>query len=187
MFQNSFVKLLNYILKNKIKSIKKINNYYFLFIDSKNLLNVLLFLKDNEMSLFKILADIVIVDYPNKKNRFSLNYSLLSIKYNTRLFLNFELNELASVYSIVNFYKAGCWLERECWDMFGVFFENHPDLRRILNDYGFNGYPLRKDFPLTGYLEMRYDESQKRVIFEAVEMTQEYRVFHFRNSWNINF
>lgn len=186
MLDNSYLKLLNFVLTDKINSFKKTDSYYILSIDSKNLLDVILFLKDSEISLFKMLMDIIITDYPNKKDRFSINYSLLSIKYNTRIFLNFEVNELTYVSSIVNIYKASCWLERECWDMFGVFFENHPDLRRILSDYGFNGYPLRKDFPLTGYLEMRYDDGQKRVIFETIEMTQEYRVFNFRSTWNVN-
>ncbi len=186
MFNDSYIQLLNFILRNRINFFKKINNYYFLSIDSKNLIEVILFLKDSETSLFKMLMDIIVIDYPNKKNRFSINYSLLSIKYNTRIFLNFEINELMHVFSVVNIYKSSCWLERECWDMFGVFFENHPDLRRILSDYGFNGYPLRKDFPLTGYLEMRYDDGQKRVIFETIEMSQEYRVFNFRNVWNVN-
>lgn len=186
MLSNSYIQLLNLILKNKIKILKKISNYYLLSIESKNLINIISFLKDSEISLFKMLMDIIVIDYPNKKNRFSINYSLLSIKYNTRLFLNFEINELTHVLSIIDIYKASCWLERECWDMFGVFFENHPDLRRILSDYGFNGYPLRKDFPLTGYLEMRYDDGQKRVIFETIEMSQEYRIFNFRSVWNVN-
>jgi NADH-quinone oxidoreductase subunit C len=152
MFNNSYLKLLNFVLQDKINFFKKTDSYYILSIKPKNLFDVILFLKDSEISLFKMLMDIIIVDYPDKTNRFSINYSLLSIKYNTRLFLNFEINELMHMLSIVNIYKSSCWLERECWDMFGVFFENHPDLRRILSDYGFNGYPLRKDFPLTGYL-----------------------------------
>jgi len=94
-----------------------------------------------------------------------------------------QTNELIGVPSITNIYKCACWMEREVWDMNGIFFENHPDLRRLLTDYGFEGHPLRKDFPLTGYVEVRYDDSQKRVIYESVEMMQEYRVFNFENHW----
>lgn len=183
---NSYINFILSVLKDKIVSFQSIKNQYILFVKPENLFDIFLFLRDNETSLFKILIDIAVIDLLNVKNRFSLNYCLLSVKYNTRIVLKTELNELSSVMSITNIHKSSCWAEREVWDMFGIFFENHPDLRRILTDYGFNGYPLRKDFPLTGYLEMRYDDSQKRIVFEPIEMTQEYRVFHFRNSWNFN-
>lgn len=183
---NSYIKLLKQFLKDKVSFFDDLKKHYILFVSSENLYKICLFLRDNEICLFKTLVDIAVVDYPNKKSRFFLNYCLLSIKYNVRVVLKTELNELISISSITNLHKSSCWIEREVWDLFGIFFENHPDLRRILTDYGFNGYPLRKDFPLAGYFEMRYDDSQKRIIFEPIEMTQEYRVFYFRNSWNFN-
>jgi NADH:ubiquinone oxidoreductase subunit C len=130
-----------------------------------------------------MLIDILVVDYPGKEKRFSLIYCLLSLKYNVRIKVKISVDELTPVNSISNIYKSSCWMEREVWDMNGIFFENHPDLRRILTDYGFEGYPLRKDFPLSGYTEVRYDDSQKRVLSESLEMSQEYRVFNFNSSW----
>jgi NADH/F420H2 dehydrogenase subunit C len=130
-----------------------------------------------------MLVDILVVDYPGREKRFSLVYCLLSLKYNVRIKVKISIDELTSVNSITNIYKSSCWMEREVWDMNGIFFENHPDLRRILTDYGFEGYPLRKDFPLSGYTEVRYDDSQKRVVSESLEMSQEYRVFNFNSSW----
>jgi NADH:ubiquinone oxidoreductase subunit C len=130
-----------------------------------------------------MLIDILVIDYPGKEKRFSLIYCLLSLKYNVRIKVKIFIDELTSVNSITNIYKSSCWMEREVWDMNGIFFENHPDLRRILTDYGFEGYPLRKDFPLSGYTEVRYDDSQKRVVLENLEMSQEYRVFNFNSSW----
>nr|YP_009476746.1 NADH dehydrogenase subunit 9 [Cryptomonas curvata]AVM81239.1 NADH dehydrogenase subunit 9 [Cryptomonas curvata] len=158
-------------------------NDFLLETNLHNLRNVLFFLRDHEGCLFKTLIDIFAVDYPEKSQRFSLIYCLLSIKYNVRIRVKILVDELTSVPSITDIYKSACWMEREVWDMNGIFFENHPDLRRILTDYGFEGYPLRKDFPLSGYTEVRYDDSQKRVISESVEMTQEYRVFNFKSSW----
>lgn len=148
-----------------------------------NLEQILFFLRDHESCLFKMLVDILIVDYPGRDKRFSLIYSLLSLKYNIRIKVKVLINELTSINSIANIYKSSCWMEREVWDMNGIFFNNHPDLRRILTDYGFEGYPLRKDFPLSGYTEVRYDDSQKRVVSENLEMSQEYRVFNFNSSW----
>lgn len=148
-----------------------------------NLEKNLAFLKDSENFMFKMLIDIYAVDFPGQKERFQLYYLLLSLKYNTRIKIQVDLDELTLVPSITNVYKAACWMEREVWDMNGIFFENHPDLRRILTDYGFEGHPLRKDFPLSGYTEVRYDDSQKRVVLEQIEMAQEYRVFNFQSSW----
>jgi NADH-quinone oxidoreductase subunit C len=183
---NLFIKIIKIILKNQVISFEYKKSQYILAINSKHIFDVCFFLRDSETSLFKVLVDIAVVDFPNVNNRFCLNYCLLSVKYNTRIILKTELNELTPIDSITKIHKSACWIEREVWDMFGIFFEKHPDLRRLLTDYGFNGYPLRKDFPLTGYLEMRYDDSQKRIVFEPIEMTQEYRVFHFKNSWNFN-
>lgn len=158
-------------------------NEMILETELKMLEKILFFLRDHEGCLFKILIDILVVDHPGKEKRFSLIYCLLSTKYNVRIRVKVYIDELTSVSSITNIYKSSCWMEREIWDMNGIFFENHPDLRRILTDYGFVGYPLRKDFPLSGYTEVRYDDSQKRVISENLEMSQEYRVFNFKSSW----
>jgi NADH-quinone oxidoreductase subunit C len=126
------------------------------------------------------------VDFLTKNYRFSVIYDLLSLTYNSRLRLKVFTNELQSLPSSVKIFINANWWEREVWDMHGVYIEQHPDLRRILTDYGFEGYPLRKDFPLSGYNEVRYDESQKRVIYEPVELTQEFRVFHFYSPWEID-
>ena len=160
------------------------NKYGFFFETNENSLQNLLFiLRDSERFLFKLLIDILIVDYPGNKKRFCLIYCLLSLKYNVRIHIKLYLDEFSVVPSSTNIFKSSSWMEREVWDMTGVFFENHPDLRRILTDYGFEGYPLRKDFPLSGYKEVRYDDSQKRVVSEYIEMAQEYRVFSFKSSW----
>jgi len=162
----------------------KYNKYGFFLETNANLLQNLLFiLRDNEAYMFKLLIDILVVDYPGNNKRFCLVYCLLSLKYNVRVNVKLHLNEFDVVPSCTNIYKSASWMEREAWDMSGIFFDSHPDLRRILTDYGFEGYPLRKDFPLSGYKEVRYDDSQKRVISEYIEMAQEYRVFNFKSSW----
>jgi NADH/F420H2 dehydrogenase subunit C len=129
--------------------------------------------------------DITAVDYPSKDKRFDVVYNLLSLQYNTRLRVKTEVNELTPVDSLVPIYNSASWWERETWDMFGIFFASHPDLRRILTDYGFEGHPLRKDFPLTGYVEVRYDDSEKRVLTEQVELTQDFRYFDFSSPWEL--
>lgn len=152
-------------------------------LNHNKLVYVLAFLKDHENCLYKLLIDIVVIDFPEHKNRFSIIYNLCSVKYKCRLKIITCVDEITPLFSIAALYKNANWLEREVWDMYGVYFENHPDLRRILTDYGFEGYPLRKDFPLTGFKEVRYDDSQKRVIFESLEMTQEFRMFLFNSPW----
>lgn len=147
----------------------------------KHIEMILHFLRDNEYCFFKLLVDIFAIDYPEREQRFVLVYSLLSLKYNSRIYIKVHIDDLTFVPSIVNLYKSACWMEREIWDMNGIFFKNHPDLRRLLTDYGFEGHPLRKDFPLSGYLEMRYDDSQKRILYEPIEMSQEYRTFNFKS------
>jgi NADH-quinone oxidoreductase subunit C len=134
---------------------------------------------------FKIeqLLDIVVIHYP-ESNHFKLNYILLSTKNGKRFKLSCNLIEYESILSVTKIFPTANWLEREIWDMFGIFFKEHPDLRRILTDYGFEGHPLRKDFPLTGYLEIKYDDEAKRVIFEPLNITQRFRVFDFKNPWN---
>jgi len=123
------------------------------------------------------LVDICAVDYPEKKNRFEINYILLSITYNQRMVIKTYVDEITPIHSVVKIFNNSNWLEREAWDMFGIFFQNHPDLRRILTDYGFVGYPFRKDFPLTGFIEYRYDDVNKAVKGEVLELSQELRMF----------
>jgi NADH/F420H2 dehydrogenase subunit C len=182
---NNFLSSINQIFEGHSSSLRLHfdKNEMILETELDMLEKTLFFLRDHEGCLFKILIDILVVDHPSRKKRFSLIYCLLSTKYNARVRVKVYIDELTFVNSITNIYKSSCWMEREVWDMNGIFFENHPDLRRILTDYGFEGYPLRKDFPLSGYTEVRYDDSQKRVISENLEMSQEYRVFNFKSSW----
>jgi len=158
-------------------------NELILIVYSKNLLPVISFLKNNTNCQYKILTSISGTDYPEKKTRFEIAYELLSLRYNSRIRIKTYLDEITTIESITSVYNAADWWEREVWDFFGVFFINHPDLRRILTDYGFEGHPLRKDFPLSGYVEVRYDERQKRVICESLELSQEFRTFDFLNPW----
>ena len=129
------------------------------------------------------LVDLCGVDYPDRPERFDVVYNLLSLKHNTRLRVKLQVDEGKPVDSVVSVYPAAGWFERECWDLFGIPFSNNPDLRRILTDYGFEGHPLRKDFPLSGYVEVRYDDEQKRVVYEPVTLTQDFRNFDFLSPW----
>ena len=164
-----------------------INGELIIKVPCKKIKNILNFLKNHTQSQFKILSDICAVDYPWKKNRFEIIYNILSIAYNTRLTLILFLEEKSTVDSIVSIYSAAGWFEREIWDMFGIFFLGHHDLRRILTDYGFKGHPLRKDFPLTGFIEVRYVNNEKRILAEEVSLAQDYRTFYFNNNWNKTF
>lgn len=148
------------------------------------LLNLITFLKDNQLLQFKTLISITAVDYPKNKNRFEINYFLLSYKLNTRIIIKLNTSDILPVPSITPIFKGANWYEREVWDLFGVFFSNHPDLRRILTDYGFEGFPFRKDFPQTGFVEVRYDDQKKYVLYEPLEMTQEFRSFDFLSPWS---
>nr|AEP43634.1 NADH dehydrogenase subunit 9 [Phytophthora psychrophila] len=151
---------------------------------TNKLIPILFFLKNHTNSQFKVLSEICTVDYINKDKRFEIIYNLLSIRFNSRLKVKISINEFQPIDSIIIIYKAANWCEREVWDMFGIFFLNHPDLRRILTDYGFEGYPLRKDFPLSGFLEVFYNELKKRVVYEPINLSQQYRLFEFNNPWN---
>lgn len=155
-----------------------------IYISTNKLLPIVFFCKNHTNSQFKLLSEICAVDYINKKKRFEIIYNLLSIRFNSRLKIKISLNELQPIDSIIGIYKSANWSEREVWDMFGVFFSNHPDLRRILTDYGFEGHPLRKDFPLSGFLELFYSELKKRVVYEPVSLAQQYRFFEFNSPWN---
>jgi NADH dehydrogenase (ubiquinone) Fe-S protein 3 len=145
------------------------------------------FLRDHTNCQFKNLVDICGVESPLKINRFEVVYNLLSIKYNSRIRIKTLVSEFSSLESITSVFSAANWYEREVWDMYGIFFTQHQDLRRILTDYGFEGHPLRKDFPLTGYTEVRYDDSKKRVVVEPVELSQELRLFDFKTPLYSNF
>ena len=149
----------------------------------ENLIEVLTNLRDDDDLAFTQLTDLTAVDYPNRPYRFEMVYQLLSITQNQRLRLLVAVDEGAVVPSVISIFNAANWAEREVWDMFGIFFSGHPDLRRLLTDYGFEGHPLRKDFPLTGYVEVRYDDTQRRVVYEPVHLVQEYRDFDFLSPW----
>ena len=152
-------------------------------IENKLQKNIFRELKENELFSFNQLIDITAIDYPSKENRFELIYILLSMKKNKRIILKTLLNENDSIDSIMQVFKASDWYERECYDLFGIKFNNHPDLRRIMTDYNFEGHPLRKDFPLTGHTEVRYDDDEKKVVYEPVKLTQEYRDFDYTSPW----
>ena len=144
---------------------------------------ILSFLCNDANCLFQVLVDICGVDYPDRDERFEVVYNLLSLKHNVRVRVKVTTDESTPVPSVSQIYPAAGWFERECWDMYGVFFSEHPDLRRMLTDYGFDGHPLRKDFPLTGYVEVRYDDEQRRVVYEPVKLVQEFRSFDFLSPW----
>ena len=149
----------------------------------ENVEKLIIFLLKHNNCKFKQMVDICGVDYPNREKRFEVIYNLLSLSYNFRVRVKIEVKDNVSIPSISNIYKSGLWLEREVWDMYGIFFSNHDDLRRILTDYGFDGYPFRKDFPQIGFIEVRYDDKKKHVLYEPVELAQEYRKFNFLSPW----
>lgn len=164
--------------------ISKINfGQLFIEIDIEALYSTILYLKTNNKCRFKQLIDITAVDYPEKEKRFKLVYLLLSHENNLRILININIDEKTHVPSITKIFPSANWMEREVFDMYGVSFKDHPDLRRILTDYGFKGYPLRKDFPLTGHTEVRYSEEHKKVVYEPVKLDQEYRNFDFESPW----
>jgi NADH-quinone oxidoreductase subunit C len=152
-------------------------------VRTASIVRVLTFLRDDAGCLFKQVVDVCGVDWPGREQRFDVVYHLLSMKHNQRVRVKVETDEDTAVPSITGIFSAAGWFEREVWDMYGVVFSDHPDLRRILTDYGFEGHPLRKDFPLTGYVEMRYDDELKRVVYEPVKLTQDYRSFDFLSPW----
>jgi len=152
-------------------------------IPREAVLEVLTFLREDPQCRFSVLCDICGVDYPDRTMRFEVVYNLLSMAHNLRIRVKLETDEEQPVPSATGVFSAAGWWEREAWDLFGIYFSDHPDLRRILTDYGFDGHPLRKDFPLTGYVELRYDEDQKRVVYEPVKLKQEFRSFDFLSPW----
>ncbi len=149
----------------------------------ERVLDVLRFLRDDERCAFKVLVDVCGVDYPDRAERFEVVYNLLSLRHNARIRVKVSTDEATPVPSATAVFSAAGWWEREAWDLYGIYFADHPDLRRILTDYGFEGHPMRKDFPLTGYVEVRYDPEQKRVVYEPVKLTQDFRSFDFLSPW----
>ena len=176
-------KLLNSELTTKIKNSSIENQELLINVEPSNLYSVILFLKSDSQFKFKQLIDIVAVDYPNEEKRFKIYYLLLSHENNLRIKISANLNINEKVNSIVKIFPSANWMEREVFDMYGIGFKNHPDLRRILTDYNFKGFPLRKDFPLTGFNEVRYSEKEKKVAYEPVKLEQDYRDFDFESPW----
>lgn len=154
-----------------------------LTVPREQIVPVLTYLRDNGRCQFEVLIDICGVDYPARERRFDVVYHLLSVRQNQRVRVKIETDETTPVPSVIGVFPAANWYEREAYDMYGMPFSGHPDLRRLLTDYGFEGYPLRKDFPLTGYVEVRYDDELKRVVYDRVRLTQEFRDFDFESPW----
>ncbi len=176
-------KLINSELTTKIIASDIKNQEILVNVKIENLYSTLLFLKTNENCKFKQLIDILGADYPNSENRFKMYYLLLSHEKNLRVKIMIQFNIEERIPSITKLYPSANWMEREVFDMYGIKFKNHPDMRRRLTDYGFNGHPLRKDFPLTGFKEVRYSEKDKKVIYEPVKLEQDYRNFDFESPW----
>lgn len=179
-----FLQHLMLTLPGLIKEIRMEKNEGAIIVESENVTKILTFLRDHTSCQYKLLVELCGADYPSRETRFEVVYELLSVSSNTRLRVKTPVDEFKGVSSVTPLYKNALWSERETWDLYGIFFKDHPDLRRILTDYGFDGYPLRKDFPLSGFTEVRYDESSKRVIYEPLEMPQEFRSFDLQSPWN---
>ena len=176
-------KKINSELATKVKNTKILHNHICINIENENLLEVVLFLKNNNETKFRQLIDITAVDYPENEKRFKLVYLFLSHEFNSRIIIDFFINEREVVTSLTSVFPSSNWMEREVFDMYGINFKDHPDLRRILTDYKFKGHPLRKDFPLTGHNEVRYSEDEKKVIYEPVKLEQNYRNFDYESPW----
>ena len=176
-------KKINSELTTKINSSRVKHNQIYLSIDSNDIIDVILFMKTNQNTKFRQLIDITAVDFPEKEQRFKIVYLLLSHEFNTRVLIEFDISEGEKVPSLTKIFPSANWMEREVFDMYGIDFKDHPDLRRILTDYGFEGYPLRKDFPITGHNEVRYSEESKKVIYEPVKLEQNYRNFDYESPW----
>ena len=176
-------KKINSELTTKIKKSEIRHDQLYINTDSEDLIDVTLFIKSNENTKFRQLIDITVVDYPENTQRFKVVYLFLSHEFNQRIILSYFISENEVIPSLTSIYPAANWMEREVFDMYGVKFKDHPDLRRILTDYGFEGHPLRKDFPLTGHTEVRYSEEQKKVIKEPVKLEQNYRNFDYESPW----
>ena len=180
---SSLEKKINSELTTKIKHSEIRHEQIYILINYEDLLDVILLLKTNKNIKFKQLIDITAVDYPENQKRFKMVYLLLSHELNQRIILNYYIDENQQIPSLTKIFPSANWMEREIFDMYGIKFTDHPDLRRILTDYGFEGYPLRKDFPLTGHTEVRYSEDKKKVVYETVKLEQNYRNFDFESPW----
>ncbi len=176
-------KLINSELSSKVKNSFIENNELLIEISEDNLIETVQFLKSNDSCRFRQLIDIAGVDYPYEEERFHLIYLFLSHEYNLRIKLLIKIKSDQSIHSLTKIFPSANWMEREVFDMYGIKFKNHPDLRRILTDYGFKGHPLRKDFPITGFNEVRYSEKEKKVVYEPVKLEQNYRNFDFESPW----
>jgi len=176
-------KKINSELTTKIKKTEIRHDQLYITIDNEDLIDVTLHIKNNENTKFRQLIDITVVDYPENTQRFKVVYLFLSHEFNQRIILSYLIRENEVISSLTPIYPAANWMEREVFDMYGVKFKDHPDLRRILTDYDFEGHPLRKDFPLTGHTEVRYSEDQKKVIKEPVKLEQNYRNFDYESPW----
>ena len=179
----SLEKTINSELTTKILSSKVKHDQINICIEDNNLIEVMIFLKTHSSTKFKQLIDITAVDYPERDKRFKMVYLLLSHEKNSRIKIEFDIKEGEILSSLTSIFPSANWMEREVFDMYGVEFKDHPDLRRILTDYGFKGHPLRKDFPLTGHNEVRYSEEDKKVIYEPVKLEQNYRNFDYESPW----
>ena len=173
------------ISDNFNQNINYYNNdkYLGLNVNKSELCSIIKFLKDNEHLLFDQLIDITAIDYPSRELRFDIIYILISLTLNQRIILKSPVNENDNLDTVSHIFRSANWYERECYDLFGIKFLNHPDLRRIMTDYNFEGHPLRKDFPLTGHTEVRYDDLEKKVLYEPVKLSQEYRDFDYSSPW----
>ena len=176
-------KKINSELTTKIKKTEIRHDQLYINIENEDLIDVTLFIKSNENTKFRQLIDVTVVDYPENAQRFKVVYLFLSHEFNQRIILSYLISEHEVIPSLTPIYPAANWMEREVFDMYGVKFKDHPDMRRILTDYGFEGHPLRKDFPLTGHTEVRYSEEQKKVINEPVKLEQNYRNFDYESPW----
>lgn len=159
------------------------NDELVLVVDRESVVRVLTLLRDDANCQFKQLMDVCGVDYPDRTPRFDVVYNLLSMTHNRRIRVKVRTDAESAVPTVTGIFSSADWWERETWDLFGILFSGHPDLRRIMTDYGFEGHPLRKDFPLTGYVEVRYDDEQKRIVYEPVKLSQEFRTFDFLSPW----
>ena len=176
-------KKINSELTTKIKKSEIKHDQIFLEIDKENLIDVTQFIKTHKDMRFRQLIDITVVDYPEQTQRFKIVYLFLSHEFNQRIILSYLINDKEVISSLTSIFPSANWMEREVFDMYGVNFKNHPDLRRILTDYGFEGHPLRKDFPLTGHTEVRYSEEDSKVVSEPVKLEQNYRNFDYESPW----
>ena len=180
------IKISKYIYnlsQNLVKYFDIANNYIWISTTKNNFVSLIFFLKTHEVFLFRTLTDIVAYDIPGRKNRFSVIYNLFSLSYNTRIYINVQIREGVSISTIFDIFKSADWLEREVFDMFGIYFSNHPNFRRILTDYGFKGHPLRKDFPVSGFYELFFDSWVSETVYQRIELVQEYRNFDFPSPW----